>query len=117
MFVSSVVASVFNAPSNVSLTVSPSNSPICSTIDFYCSRGGDLFEFSIDNIVVQPMSTSRVYTTTTLSQGQVVIKTRFGITLDGTVSEAAWGTGAFEDNNLSAGLSPNAVDGYLTSED
>jgi hypothetical protein len=36
---------------------------------------------------------NRVYTTTTLSQGQVVkVKTRFGITLDGTVSEAAWGT-------------------------
>jgi hypothetical protein len=25
------------------------------------------------------------------------------------------GNRAFEDNNLSAGLSPNAVDGYLTS--
>jgi hypothetical protein len=85
-------------------------------LTFTAAAGGDLFEFSIDNIVVQPMSTSRVYTTTTLSQGQVVkVKTRFGITLDGTVSEAAWGTGAFEDNNLSAGLSPNAVDGYLTS--
>jgi hypothetical protein len=70
---------VFNAPSNVSLTVSPS-SPGC-TIAFTAAGG---FEFSIDNIVVQPMSTSRVYTTTTLSQGQVVkVKTRFGITLDG----------------------------------
>jgi hypothetical protein len=67
-----VVASVFNAPSNVSLTVSPSNSPICKGVPLLTAAGGDLFEFSIDNIVVQPMSTSRVYTTTTLSQGQVV---------------------------------------------
>jgi hypothetical protein len=63
---------VFNAPSNVSLTVSPSNSPICKGVPLTAAAGGDLFEFSIDNIVVQPMSTSRVYTTTTLSQGQVV---------------------------------------------
>jgi hypothetical protein len=34
-----VVASVFNAPSNVSLTVSPSNSPICKGVPLtYCSR-------------------------------------------------------------------------------
>jgi hypothetical protein len=37
------------------------------------------------------------------------------VELDGRVAEAAWGTGAFEDNNLSAVLSANAVDGYLTS--
>jgi hypothetical protein len=48
------VASVFNAL-YVSLTVS--NSPILleMTIDFTATGGGDLFEFSIDNIVVQPV--------------------------------------------------------------
>jgi gliding motility-associated-like protein len=113
-----VVASVFNAPPNVSLVVSPSTSPICKGVPltFTATGGGDLFEFSIDNIVVQAMSSNRVYTTSDLSPGQVVkVKTRYGIILDGTVSEAAWGTGAFEDNNISAVLSPNAVDGYLTS--
>jgi hypothetical protein len=79
-------------------------------LTFTAAGGGDLFEFSIDNIVVQPMSTSRVYTTTTLSQGQVVkVKTRFDSWRNRFWSRV--GNRAFEDNNLSAGLSPNAVDG------
>ena len=113
-----VVASVFNAPPNVTLTVSPTDNPICKGVPltFTATGGGDLFEFSIDNNIVQAMSTNRVYTTSTLSTGQVVkVKSRYAVTLDGTVSEAAWGTGAFEDNGLSAALSPSAVDGYLTS--
>ena len=113
-----VVASVFNAPPNVSLTVSPTDSPVCKGVPltFTATGGGDLFEFSIDNVVVQAMSTNRGYTTSSLSAGQVVrVKTRYAVTLDGTISEAAWGTGAFEDNVLSAALSPSAVDGYLTS--
>ncbi|MBC5848130.1 immunoglobulin domain-containing protein, partial [Flavobacterium kayseriense] len=113
-----VVASVFNAPPNVSLTVSPTDSPVCKGVPltFTATGGGDLFEFLIDNVVVQAMSTNRVYTTSSLSAGQVVrVKTRYAVTLDGTISEAAWGTGAFEDNVLSAALSPSAVDGYLTS--
>ncbi|MDG2432767.1 MAG: hypothetical protein P8M54_09950, partial [Flavobacterium sp.] len=113
-----VVASVFNAPPNVYLAVSPTNSPICKGVPltFTATGGGDLFEFLVDNVVVQPMSTSKVYTTTTLNSGQVVkVRTRYTVNFDGTVSEAAWGTGAFEDNTLSAALSPNAVDGYLTN--
>jgi gliding motility-associated-like protein len=113
-----VVASVFNAPPNVTLLVSPTSTPVCMGVPltFTASGGGDLFEFSVDNIVVRPMSTDRVYTTSTLSPGQVVkVKTRYGIQFNGAVSEAAWGTGAFEDNGLSAVLSPNAIDGYLTS--
>ncbi|MBX9889629.1 MAG: hypothetical protein K2Y30_17065, partial [Flavobacteriaceae bacterium] len=113
-----VVASVFNAPPNVSLSVSPTDIPICKGVPltFTATGGGDLFEFLVDNTVVQAMSSNRVYMTSSLSPGQVVkVKTRYGVTLDGTVSEAAWGTGPFEDNVLSAALSPSAVDGYLTS--
>jgi hypothetical protein len=53
------------------------------------------FEFSIDNVVVRPMSSNRVFTTT-VSWSSYKVKTRYGVELDGRVAEAAWGTGAFE---------------------
>ena len=113
-----VVASVYNSPPDVVLTVSPTDSPVCKGVPltFAATGGGDLFEFSVGGNVVQAMSASRVYRTTTLAPGQTVkVRTRYGVSFDGSVSEAAWGTGEFEDNALAANPSPSAVDGYLTS--
>jgi hypothetical protein len=42
-----VVASVFNAPSNVSLTVSPSNSPFVRVPLTFTAAGGGLFDFPL----------------------------------------------------------------------
>jgi hypothetical protein len=59
-------------------------------LTFTATGGGDLFEFSIDNVVVRPMSSNRVFTTNTLSLVVKEVKTRYGVELDGRVAEAAW---------------------------
>lgn len=116
-----VVASVFTSPPSVTLTVSPENSvdsPLCfgTPTTFTAVGGADLFEFSVDGVVVQAMSTNRTFITNTLTNGQVVsVRTRYSVIFDGTIAETAWGTGAMEDNVLSASLSPAAVDGYINS--
>ncbi|MBC7654461.1 MAG: gliding motility-associated C-terminal domain-containing protein [Oligoflexus sp.] len=116
-----VVASIYVVPPAVTLTASPQNntsSPLCfgTTVTFTASGGADLFEFSVDGVVMQGMSTSRVFTTNTLSDGQVVkVRTRYAVVLDGSITEMAWGTGVLEDNFLSAALSVNASTGYVNS--
>ncbi|MDI5896386.1 gliding motility-associated C-terminal domain-containing protein [Flavobacterium algoritolerans] len=116
-----VVASIYVAPSAVTLTASPPNnttSPLClgTPVTFTASGGADLFEFSVDGVVMQGMSTSRVFTTNALTDGQVVkVRTRYAVTMDGSITETSWGTGALEDNFLSAPLSANASTGYLNS--
>ncbi|MDI6034597.1 gliding motility-associated C-terminal domain-containing protein [Flavobacterium sp. LB2P84] len=111
-----VVASVYSAPPVVNLTVSPTDQIICEGVPlvFTANGGADLFEFSIDGTVAQAMSTDRDFETSTLRKGQVVsVRTRYAVTLDGAMTEAAWGKGLMEDNNLSAALSPNASTGYI----
>ncbi|WP_338646306.1 gliding motility-associated C-terminal domain-containing protein [Flavobacterium sp. KS-LB2] len=116
-----VVASIYVAPSAVTLTASPVNnttSPLClgTSVTFTASGGADLFEFSVDGVVLQAMSTSRVFTTSSLTDGQVVkVRTRYAVTMDGSITETSWGTGALEDNFLSAPLSANASTGYINS--
>ncbi|MFV8378115.1 gliding motility-associated C-terminal domain-containing protein [Flavobacterium sp. LB3R33] len=116
-----VVASVYVAPSAVILTASPPNnttSPLCfgTPVTFTASGGADLFEFSVDGVVMQGMSTNRMFTTNTLTDGQVVkVRTRYAVTMDGSITETSWGTGALEDNFLSAPLSVNASSGYVNS--
>jgi gliding motility-associated-like protein len=116
-----VVASVYTSPPSVTLTSSPENSvdsPLCfgTPTTFTAVGGADLFEFSIDGVVVQAMSTNRTFTTSALTNGQIVsVRTRYGVNFDGIITETAWGTGAMEDNLLSASLSPSAVDGYINS--
>ncbi len=116
-----VVASIYVAPSAVTLTASPANnttSPLClgTPVTFTASGGADLFEFSVDGVVMQSMSSSRVFTTNALTDGQVVkVRTRYAVTMDGSITETSWGTGALEDNFLSAPLSTNASTGYLNS--
>ena len=116
-----VVASIYVAPSAVTLTASPPNnttSPLClgTPVTFTASGGADLFEFSVDGVIMQGMSTSRVFTTNALTDGQVVkVRTRYAVTMDGSITETSWGTGALEDNFLSAPLSANASTGYLNS--
>ncbi len=116
-----VVASVYNSPPSVSLTVSPLNNvdnPLCfgTPITFTATGGADLFEFSVDGVVVQAMSSNRTFVTNGLTNGQVVsVRTRYGVFFDGTINETAWGTGAMEDNFLSASLSSNATEGYINS--
>ncbi|MDD2822205.1 MAG: hypothetical protein PHW29_13180, partial [Flavobacterium sp.] len=116
-----VVASVYSAPPAVTLTVSPENNvtnPLClgTSVTFTASGGADLFEFSVDGVVKQAMSTSRIFTTNTLTNGQEVsVRSRYAISLDGTITEKAWGTDPMEDNFLSAALSTNASGGYLNS--
>jgi gliding motility-associated-like protein len=116
-----VVASIFVVPPIVTLTASPPNnttSPLClgTTVTFTASGGADLFEFSVDGVVMQRMSTSRAFTTNTLSDGQIVkVRTRYAVFLDGSITEMAWGTGVLEDNFLSAPLSVNASTGYVNS--
>ncbi|TDD99056.1 hypothetical protein, partial [Flavobacterium sandaracinum] len=116
-----VVASVYIVPPAVTLTVSPANnvsSPLClgTTVTFTATGGGDLFEFSVDGVVKQGMSTNTTYVTNTLTDGQVVrVRTRYAVNFDGNVTEKAWGTGALEDNFLSAPLSASANTGYINS--
>ena len=113
-----VVASVYSAPPLVSLVVSPTDAVICegTPLIFTANGGADLFEFSIDGIVKQAMSTNREFQTTTLQKGQIVsVRTRYAVTFDGNISEAAYGTGPLEDNMFSAALSTNASTGYINS--
>ncbi|TDE51457.1 gliding motility-associated C-terminal domain-containing protein [Flavobacterium sp. GT3P67] len=116
-----VVASIYIAPPAVTLTASPANnttSPLClgTSVTFTASGGADLFEFSVDGVVMQGMSTSRVFTTNALTDGQTVkVRTRYAVTMDGSITETSWGTGALEDNFLSAPLSSNASTGYVNS--
>ncbi|RBN48920.1 gliding motility-associated C-terminal domain-containing protein [Flavobacterium psychrolimnae] len=116
-----VVASVYVVPPAVTLTVSPANnisSPLCfgTQVTFTASGGGDLFEFSVDGVVKQGMSTNKIFVTNTLTDGQVVrVRTRYAVNFDGNVTEKAWGTGALEDNFLSAPFSANATTGYVNS--
>jgi gliding motility-associated-like protein len=113
-----VVASVYSSPSTVTLSVSPADGTVCegTQVIFTANGGGDLFEFSIDGIVNQAMSINRDFETLTLKKGQVVsVRTRYGVVLDGVISETAWGKGALEDNILSAPLSSSASDGYVNS--
>ncbi|MFV8336474.1 gliding motility-associated C-terminal domain-containing protein [Flavobacterium sp. RSP29] len=116
-----VVASIYVAPSAVTLTASPTNnstSPLClgTPVTFTASGGADLFEFSVDGVIMQGMSTNRMFTTNALTDGQVVkVRTRYAVTMDGSITEKSWGTGALEDNFLSAPLSANASIGYVNS--
>jgi gliding motility-associated-like protein len=111
-----VVASVFVAPPTVTLTISPSESPICegTSATFTANGGADLFEFSVNGIVTQAMSGTKTYTTSMLKNSQTVsVRTRYGITLDGIVKEIAWGKGLAEDNVQAAFLSPGAANNYI----
>ncbi|WP_343021704.1 gliding motility-associated C-terminal domain-containing protein [Flavobacterium sp. PL12] len=113
-----VVASILVTPPSISLISSPVREELCEGIpvSFTADGGGDFFEFSVDGIVVQPMSDNRIYTNNTLTNGQVVsVKSRYGVTLDGSILENAWGSGALEDNSLSATLSPAALNGYINA--
>ncbi|MFV8467359.1 gliding motility-associated C-terminal domain-containing protein [Flavobacterium sp. LB1P62] len=116
-----VVASVYFAPPAVTLSASPANnttSPLClgTSVTFTASGGADLFEFSVDGVVMQTMSSSKMFTTSALTDGQVVrVRTRYAVSMDGVITEKTWGTGALEDNFLSAPLSANASTGYINS--
>jgi gliding motility-associated-like protein len=116
-----VVASVYSVPPVVTLTASPANNattPLClgTSVTFTASGGADLFEFSVDGVVKQAMSASKTFTTNALTNGQTVsVRSRYAVTLDGTITETAWGTGPMENNVLSASLSVNAAGGYINS--
>jgi gliding motility-associated-like protein len=116
-----VVASVYLTPPAVTLSVSPNNSEtdlLCegTPLTFTAGGGGDLFEFSIDGAVVQPMSTARSFTTTTLVNNQnVSVRTRYTKTIDGQITEPAWGTGPLEENVFSAAVSSNASNAYVNA--
>ncbi|MGO4906006.1 gliding motility-associated C-terminal domain-containing protein [Flavobacterium sp. W20_MBD1_R3] len=116
-----VVASVYVIPPDVTLAVSPAHYgslTLClgTAVTFTATGGGDLFEFSVDGVVKQSMSTNKVFVTNTLTDGQVVrVRTRYAVSFDGNVTEKAWGTGSLEDNFLSAPLSAGASTGYINS--
>ena len=115
-----VVASVYFAPPPVTITASPNGIPLplClgTSVTFTAAGGADLFEFSVDGVVKQGMSTSKTFTTNILTDNQVVrVRSRYAVALDGTMTEKAWGTGVLEDNGLSAALSVNASTGYVNS--
>ncbi|SFF46988.1 immunoglobulin domain-containing protein, partial [Flavobacterium xueshanense] len=116
-----VVASVYIVPPAVFLTVSPANStssPLCigTSVTFTATGGGDLFEFSVDGVVKQAMTTNKIFVTNVLTDGQVVrVRTRYAVNFDGNITEKAWGTGSLEDNFLSAPLSSSASTGYINS--
>ena len=116
-----VVGSVYSAPPPVTLAASPANnviSPLClgASVTFTATGGADLFEFSVNGVVAQTMSSVRTYTTNSLINGQTVsVRSRYAVNLDGTITETAWGTGALEHNILSAALSGNATTGYINS--
>ena len=113
-----VVASVYTSPPAVSLSVSPTDAVICegTPLTFTANGGADLFEFSIDGVPKQLMSTNRTFQTATLKKGQIVsVRTRYAVNFDGSITETAWGKGPMEDNMLSAPLSLNASNGYINS--
>lgn len=116
-----VVASVYNVPPTVSLSSNPTNNtsnPLClgTSVTFTALGGADLFEFSVDGVVKQTMSSSKIFTTNALTNGQIVsVRSRYAVTLDGNLTENAWGTGVLEDNALSASLSGNASNGYINA--
>jgi gliding motility-associated-like protein len=116
-----VVASVYLSPNPVSISVFPSNSSsdlLCpnTAITFTANGGGDLFEFSVEGVVVKEMSESRSYSSSSLLNGQSVsVRSRFTKVLDGSITEPAWGTGAVEDNVLASSLSVNGSTAYITS--
>ncbi|MBG6063663.1 hypothetical protein IWX83_003475, partial [Flavobacterium sp. CG_9.1] len=116
-----MVASIYVVPPAVTLSVSPStsiSSPFClgTSTTFAATGGADLFEFSVDGVVKQSMSLSKTFVSNTLTDGQVVrVRTRYAVSFDGNVTEKAWGTGALEDNFLSAPLSSNATSAYINS--
>ncbi|WP_035668274.1 gliding motility-associated C-terminal domain-containing protein [Flavobacterium sp. 83] len=116
-----VVASIYFTPPSVTLSASPVNdalNPLClgTSVTFTASGGADLFEFSVDGVVMQSMSPSKIFTTNVLTDGQVVrVRTRYQVSMDGSITERTWGTGALEDNFLSAPLSVNASTGYINS--
>ncbi|WP_369765736.1 gliding motility-associated C-terminal domain-containing protein [Flavobacterium sp. WC2429] len=116
-----VVASVYLSPASVSISVSPSNSPtnlLCpnTPVTFTANGGGDLFEFSVEGVIVQAMSASRTYTTSSLMNGQTVsVRSRYAKNIDGSMTESAWGTGPIEDNVLTAPLSVSATKAYVNS--
>ncbi|WP_348810338.1 gliding motility-associated C-terminal domain-containing protein [Flavobacterium maritimum] len=116
-----VVASVYSVPPSITLSASPVNNtttPLClgTSVTFTASGGADLFEFSVDGVVKQAMSTSKTFTTNALTNGQTVsVRSRYAVILDGTITETAWGTGPMENNTLSASLSVNAIGGYINS--
>ncbi|MCI9846669.1 hypothetical protein, partial [Flavobacterium pectinovorum] len=116
-----VVASVYNNPPPVSLSSNPANNisnPLClgTSVTFTASGGADLFEFSVDGIVKQAMSSSRTYTTNALTNGQMVsVRSRYAVTLDGNLTENAWGTAALENNTPLVSLSGNATNGYINA--
>jgi hypothetical protein len=85
------VASVYVVPPAVTLTVSPANniSSLClgNTLH-YCFWWGASFEFSVDGVVKQGMSTtiSGKYTT----DGQVVrVRTRYAVNFDGMLPKSS----------------------------
>ncbi|WP_157813404.1 gliding motility-associated C-terminal domain-containing protein [Flavobacterium sp. 5] len=116
-----VVASVYNSPPAVFLSSNPLNNtinPLCSgtSVTFTATGGADLFEFSVDGVVKQSMSTSKTFTTSSLTNGQIVsVRSRYAITLDGNLTDNAWGTAPLEDNVLSAPLATQAVNGYINA--
>ena len=113
-----VVASVYVNPPAVILSMSPSASPICqgTSIVFTATGGGNFYEFSVDGIIKQAMSTRNTFSTSDLTNGQTVkVRSRYGVIYDGLISESAWGTGALEDNLMSAALSPSAINGHINS--
>ncbi|NGY39003.1 Ig domain-containing protein, partial [Flavobacterium sp. XN-5] len=113
-----VVASVYVNPPTVILSMSTSGNAICQgePIVFTATGGGNFYEFLVDGSIKQAMSTSNTFSTSDLTDGQTVkVRSRYGVIYDGVITETAWGTGALEDNLMSAALSPNAVDGYINS--
>ncbi len=112
-----VVASIYTTPPDVNLNLSPSGD-ICvdSEVSVSATGGADQFEFSVDDVVTQPMSSSRVYTSSNLSNGQKVsVKSIYGVVYDGIINETAWGKGPMADNSFSAPLSTGALNGYVNS--
>ena len=115
-----VVASVYRKAPNVTMTSVPANDPaipICegTPVTFTAVRGGNLFEFSVDGVVQQAMSSNRVFTSSTLTNGQMVrVRTRYETLLDGQIADLAYG-GNIEDNQGSAALSANAAGAYINS--
>ena len=88
-----VVASVYDSAPSVTLISSPSNDELCEgvPVSFSAVGGGDVFQFSVDGVVVQAMSSNRTYTSNSLKKGQIVsVKTRYAVSFDGSVNENAW---------------------------
>jgi gliding motility-associated-like protein len=115
-----VVASVYRKAPAVTMTTVPANDPaipICegTPVTFTAARGGNLFEFSVDGVVQQVMSSNRIFTSSTLTNGQMVrVRTRYETVLNGQIIDVAYG-GNIEDNKESAALSANAAGAYINS--